>query len=502
MAVTVSANGLSVIHQGSGGEANATLPDVCLTKAGKPVVPIPYPNNAKSADLGGGSSTVTADGGNSIAIKGSVFSKSVGDAAGDHKGIASGTIEGQAEFITASPTVKIEGMGVCRLSDQMTMNNANTMCLGGAQNPSVSVSEDEEGTYTVDLFLSYSDGDPVQGASYRLTDQNGAVFEGALDVNGKAAVSGVAPGEFFVEYGEDTREFMPNAPTQNNPHFNPTTNVQELIDNAKQGEIGFWENAWKRMSGAASWVWGVIQGDFNEDASVEQIIANTALTMVPVVDQVGDIRDLSANIMTLLKEEERDKAENWLALALTLIGCIPTFGSAMKGTCKVALTSGKGTSKDTLLAILRGMGKGDPEKFLKTLKWDDYARQTTEIIEGVLKPCVDIVTELASYANRMGADALSEYFLKLAGEVKVIDKMVPDKLKSAMSEFDDLFTGILGKSEKTYPAKKTHNTGTSSQAGKSDDKVHEKKDSKLIKCKVCKRIAGNKKGQCKEAPKM
>ncbi|NTJ38424.1 DUF4150 domain-containing protein [Vibrio vulnificus] len=51
MGVTVGANGLSIVHKGSGGEANATLPDVCLTTVGKPVVPIPYGNNAKSADL-------------------------------------------------------------------------------------------------------------------------------------------------------------------------------------------------------------------------------------------------------------------------------------------------------------------------------------------------------------------------------------------------------------------------------------------------------------------
>ncbi|WP_133152210.1 DUF4150 domain-containing protein, partial [Vibrio lentus] len=129
MGVTVCANGLSVVHQGSGGEANATLPDVCLTTVGKPVVPIPYGNNAKSADLAGGTTTVSMDGGNSIAIKGSKFSASTGDAGGDKKGVASGTIEAEAEFISASPTVKFEGIGVCRLSDQMTMNKANTMCL-------------------------------------------------------------------------------------------------------------------------------------------------------------------------------------------------------------------------------------------------------------------------------------------------------------------------------------------------------------------------------------
>lgn len=85
MPVTINANGLSIVHKGSGGEANATLPDVCLTTVGPAVVPIPYGNNAKSADLVDGTTTVTADGGNSIALKSSKFAKSTGDAGGDKK---------------------------------------------------------------------------------------------------------------------------------------------------------------------------------------------------------------------------------------------------------------------------------------------------------------------------------------------------------------------------------------------------------------------------------
>lgn len=85
MSVTINANGLSIVHKGSGGEANATLPDVCLTTVGNAVVPIPYGNNAKSADLVEGTTTVTADGGNSIALKDSKFAKSSGDAGGDKK---------------------------------------------------------------------------------------------------------------------------------------------------------------------------------------------------------------------------------------------------------------------------------------------------------------------------------------------------------------------------------------------------------------------------------
>ena len=55
-----------------------------------------------------------------------------------------------------------------------------------------------------------------------------------------------------IEYGEDSRDFMPNVPTKTNPNFNPSANAQLIIEETKKGEVGFWENAWTRMSGAAS----------------------------------------------------------------------------------------------------------------------------------------------------------------------------------------------------------------------------------------------------------
>ncbi|MCP3927410.1 MAG: DUF4150 domain-containing protein [Desulfobacterales bacterium] len=132
MSVTVAANdGLTICHIGSGGKAIATVPDICLTTVGNAAVPIPYPNMAETADLADGSETVTADGGNSIAIEGCTFSKSSGDEAGDQKGLSSGEIQGEAEFVSFSPDVTIEGKAVARLSDQMILNKGNTICMSG-----------------------------------------------------------------------------------------------------------------------------------------------------------------------------------------------------------------------------------------------------------------------------------------------------------------------------------------------------------------------------------
>lgn len=128
---TVNVDGLTVVHQGSGGTAAAEPPDVCLTPApAGPPVPTPYPNMALSSDLNGGTTTVKVDG-MPVAIQGCSFVKSCGDEAGVGGGVVSGMFMSEATFISQSPTVTLDGMPVHRLSDKMLMNKANTVCLSG-----------------------------------------------------------------------------------------------------------------------------------------------------------------------------------------------------------------------------------------------------------------------------------------------------------------------------------------------------------------------------------
>jgi hypothetical protein len=131
MGVTVNVNDLSLVHKGSGGTTAATAPDVCKTPTGSGPVPIPYPNISFSSDLAKGSTTVTADGGNMIAIKGSEFAKSTGDEPGTVGGVKSGVNMKEAKWISYSFDVKIEGKNACRLTDKMTCNHGNTVSLFG-----------------------------------------------------------------------------------------------------------------------------------------------------------------------------------------------------------------------------------------------------------------------------------------------------------------------------------------------------------------------------------
>ena len=134
MGVTIHVNGTSnsLVHKGSNGFAKCTLPDVCKTPSPGGPVPIPYPVIvSRSGNLSKGTKTVKVDGKKMAAIKGSEFTRCIGDEAGTAGGVKSSTNMKEATWILYSFDVKLDGKGACRLSDKMMMNHGNTACLSG-----------------------------------------------------------------------------------------------------------------------------------------------------------------------------------------------------------------------------------------------------------------------------------------------------------------------------------------------------------------------------------
>jgi hypothetical protein len=133
MPVTIKVNGVanSLVHKGSNGISTATIPDVCKTPSPGGPVPVPYPNVSQSATLDKGTTTVKADGGMMIAIKGSEFSLSNGDNAGVAGGVKSSTFMKESTWILYSFDVKMDGKNACRLSDKKFHNHENAANLSG-----------------------------------------------------------------------------------------------------------------------------------------------------------------------------------------------------------------------------------------------------------------------------------------------------------------------------------------------------------------------------------
>lgn len=136
---TISANTLSISHKGTPGWERNTTPDVCLTPP-EPK-PVPYSIISYSRDLENGSETVFADGGHSIAIKGSRHFPCTGDEPGSAGGVVSGTNVHESTWITYSADIYVEGRNICRLTDKMFMNRKNCVSASGHYEAPASITD-------------------------------------------------------------------------------------------------------------------------------------------------------------------------------------------------------------------------------------------------------------------------------------------------------------------------------------------------------------------------
>lgn len=128
------------------------------------------------------------------------------------------------------------------------------------------------------------------------------------------------------------------------------------------------------------WLWGSIQGDFSQDRSTGQIAFDAAISMIPVVDQICDVRDLIANCKAIIQSKDDDSTVwNWVALVLTLIGLFPSLGSLVKGVLKIFFLfvhkhggSKVGEAVDAAMTwVITFLRKPDVQKYLRFKKIDN-----------------------------------------------------------------------------------------------------------------------------------
>ncbi|WP_404389762.1 hypothetical protein [Pseudoalteromonas phenolica] len=122
-------------------------------------------------------------------------------------------------------------------------------------------------------------------------------------------------------------------------------------------------------------------------------MTGTIISMIPVVDQIMDVRDIIANVMLLTDDDEANDNDAWIAFTLTGIGLTPLFGSAIKGVGKVVIKN-PAAGLDAAIAVMRKLGIGDPVTYLRALNWHDIGKQAAGEVTDKINGLRDALKEI------------------------------------------------------------------------------------------------------------
>jgi hypothetical protein len=204
----------------------------------------------------------------------------------------------------------------------------------------------------------------------------------------------------------------------------------------------------------AKWLWGALQGDFNKSPSTGQVITGGVISMIPLVDQVCDVRDIIANCVNLSDAKAREEPENWVALGLTCIGFVPAFGSAVKTVGKVALKNA-----NRLIDLLKQMEWLEkhrqalkiaipwghaPIEWLRKYDWQGAMKQGAVKAKAAFLNAKQKALEAANFAFGVVQAKLKQ----LAELFDIIAKKIGDVMADLGQRIKDKIDQLLGKAKK------------------------------------------------------
>ncbi len=187
------------------------------------------------------------------------------------------------------------------------------------------------------------------------------------------------------------------------------------------------------------WLWGTIEGGFNEQQTISQIIVDALIGMIPLVGDVTAVRDLIAVILRLVEhpEKRKDKLE-WLTLTLLLFALIPVFGGAIKGVGKLIIRASEGVGKHAeilrdIMMILKRIGDGNAVKFFKELSFEKYTGEVLGQWHKLVQRIDDVVEGVLHHARIVINDAMIARLRQIQRGFRELgnkgEEMIPESLK-------------------------------------------------------------------------
>jgi len=199
--------------------------------------------------------------------------------------------------------------------------------------------------------------------------------------------------------------------------YNKIKGVDQQIANIRAGvetAINNQASVYKRLlddfvnglGQAGNFVIGALMGEFNDNASIWQTLLDSAIGMIPIVGEIGDVRDLIAYTKKFIDHpEEMQDPWNWVGVVGSLVGLIPVAGGAIKGVTKVARNA-------DFVTEMRKLGPTIVDAvvdFAKRTDWNSLAAKSKNFylnildnVEGLLRKLNDGIRSFDNLLPKLG----------------------------------------------------------------------------------------------------
>jgi len=191
------------------------------------------------------------------------------------------------------------------------------------------------------------------------------------------------------------------------------------------------------------WIWGTLQGAFNEKQTIGQIIVDAVIGMVPLVGDVTAVRDLIAVSIGLAKEpKKRENVTEWVFLVILLFALMPVIGGVIKGVGRLALRVTTKAAENVeilgdVIKFLNRVGEGDAVKWLNKLNVVEYQAQLIEKMSGFCHTMITAINQiLKARVGRMLPERWQEDLIRVRDGFAALQPLASKMIPQALKELD------------------------------------------------------------------
>jgi len=207
----------------------------------------------------------------------------------------------------------------------------------------------------------------------------------------------------------------------------------------------------------AGWLWGTVQGAWNEKQTVSQIITDAVIGMIPLVGQATAARDILAVGSGLADSPaKREDVWQWVLFIVLLLALIPVMGGVLKGVGRLTVRAAKEAAEnsadlarlaDDMVAMLNRLGHKDAVKWLRQL---DFSKYEPQLLERCRAFCDAVILAIHRYVlrfqNVLPTDLVVRMKMVAAGFERVkldADKMIPKAVKELNTQLKKIQAHLI-----------------------------------------------------------